>query len=102
MADLDRIADLLEILIPEVQELKSQFNEFTGHNMMDMATAVQELGDRIAGGSYGMGGTGLQDINSSIKELGDQITGGTSGYGGTSLEDVKSAIERVESTIDAK
>ena len=44
----------------------------------------------------------LDDIHSKIEEVGDHITGGVLGVGGENLGDVASAISSLETTIDLK
>lgn len=72
----DRIIDLLEMIVEELRGLRSDFLEFTDHNVYKMSVAIDDIGDRIAGG--------------------------VAGVGGATLDDVKSAIEAVESAIDLK
>ncbi|MBX9816207.1 MAG: hypothetical protein K2X76_16025 [Sphingomonas sp.] len=60
MADLDRIADLLEELIDEIRGLRREFNEFTGYNTMKMSEAVEALTGRT--------GYNMQDIHEKLCE----------------------------------
>ncbi|WP_454888299.1 hypothetical protein [Sphingobium herbicidovorans] len=69
MADLHRIADLLEDLIEEIRGLRNDFNEFTGYNTTKMRDAVDDLGDRIAGGFGGVGGASLDDIKVAVESV---------------------------------
>lgn len=73
MADLQTIADLLTELVEEVRGLRSDFNEFTGYNTTKMQDAVNEIGDRVAGGFGGVGGATLDEIKSILESVENAI-----------------------------
>ncbi len=68
-----RIIDLLEALVEELRGLRGDFLEFTDHNVYKMSVAIDDIGDRIAGGAAGVGGATLDDVKSAIEAVESQI-----------------------------
>ncbi len=62
------ISNLVDIL-DELRGLRSDFLEFTGHNVYKMSEAVDQIGDRICGGSNGIGGADLNEISTAIASV---------------------------------
>jgi hypothetical protein len=65
----DRIIDLLETLVDELRGLRGDFLEFTGYNVYKMSVAIDDIGDRIAGGVAGIGGATLDEVKSAIEAV---------------------------------
>ena len=65
----DLMIELLTNIRDEVIGLRSDFMEFTGHNVHRMSVAVDDLGDRIAGGMGGIGGGTLDEVRAAIEAL---------------------------------
>ncbi len=63
----DEIIGLLRDLLDGVREMNTNFDEFTGHNVYKMSTAIDVLGDRITGGAGGIGGDSLSDVSHRIE-----------------------------------
>ena len=65
----DQMIELLTNIRDEVVGLRSDFMEFTGYNVDRMSKVVDDLGDRIAGGSEGIGGGTLDEVRAAIEAL---------------------------------
>lgn len=65
----DEIIEQLGGILTELQELRTNFDEFTGYNTMKMSDAVDNLGDRITGGMMGIGGENLDDVVRALQSV---------------------------------
>lgn len=59
---------LLSDILDELKGLRTDFLEFTGHNVYNMSTVIDDIGDRICGGTGGVGGASLGEIVSAIDQ----------------------------------
>ena len=62
---ISNLADILE----ELRGLRSDFLEFTGNNVYKMSDVINDIGDRICGGSNGIGGADLNEISMAIASV---------------------------------
>lgn len=65
----DQVIELLQDILVELRDVRSNFDEFTGYNTTKMSDAVSEIGDRISGGFGGIGGKDLGDVTHAIEML---------------------------------
>ncbi len=63
----EMISVLSEILY-ELKGLKTDFLEFTGYNVYNMSTAINDIGDRICGNVNGIGGATLAEVVTAIDQ----------------------------------
>lgn len=65
----DEIIELLENILTELRDVRSDFQEFTGYNTTKMSDVVTEIADRITGGIGGAGGEDLADVVRALQSV---------------------------------
>jgi hypothetical protein len=65
----DQIVGLLQDILEELRDLRSDFQEFTGYNTTKMSDAVNEITERITGGIAGVGGGDLDDVVRAVRSV---------------------------------
>lgn len=71
---VDEVVELLTAIRDEIVGLRSDFMEFTSHNVYNMKNVSADVGDHITGSSEGVGGTTLDELKHAIEAIEAAVT----------------------------